>query len=95
MKELGERFEYIILNTPTVCLVSDAWMIASFADTSFFVFRHEVRPKNHLKMIDKLYRENKLQNMNIMLNAINETNSYEYTDVQRNKYLYRQVENRN
>jgi capsular exopolysaccharide synthesis family protein len=95
IQELRERFNYIILDTPPVGLVSDARIVAPCADATFFIIRHDVTQRNHLKMINKLYQEQKFQNMNIVLNATDGSNSYLYGNGQNNSYFYRQAENSN
>ncbi|GAB3641437.1 tyrosine-protein kinase [Spirosoma arcticum] len=95
VQELRERFNYVILDTPPVGLVSDARIIAPCADATFFIIRHDVTQRNHLKMINKLYQEQKFQNMNIVLNATDGSNSYLYGNGQNNSYFYRQVDNKN
>ncbi len=43
-----------------------------------FMVRHEHTPKTYLKMIDTLYRENRFQRLNLILNAVGEGASYQY-----------------
>lgn len=79
IKELRERFDYVIVDTPPVGLVSDARLIAPLTDATFFMVRHDMTPKNHIKMIDKLYREQRFPQLNIILNAVDGTDSYHYS----------------
>ncbi|AUD06411.1 GumC family protein [Spirosoma pollinicola] len=79
IEELRERFDYIIIDTPPVGLVSDARLIAPLTDATFFMVRHDMTPKNHIKMIDKLYREQRFPQLNIILNAVDGTDSYHYS----------------
>lgn len=88
IQELRERFAYIIIDTPPVGLVSDAQLIAPLADTTFFVVRHDVTLKNHLKMINTLYQERRFQKLNIILNAVEDSDSYHHSDSYKNSYAY-------
>lgn len=88
IQELRERFAYVIIDTPPVGLVSDAQLIAPLADTTFFVVRHDVTLKNHLKMINTLYQERRFQKLNIILNAVEDSDSYHHSDSYKNSYAY-------
>ncbi|GAA4416057.1 polysaccharide biosynthesis tyrosine autokinase [Nibrella viscosa] len=77
--ELRERFDYIIVDSPPIGLVTDAQLIAPFADTTLFMVRHDHTPKNSLKMIDTLFREQRFQRLNVILNAVGEGESYYYS----------------
>ena len=91
IEELRERFDYVLIDTPPVGLVSDARIIAPLADTTLFMVRHNMTPKNHLKVIDKLYREHRFQNPYIILNAVDGSDSYHYDSSYLNNYPYGQV----
>ncbi|MGM9506540.1 MULTISPECIES: GumC family protein [Larkinella] len=77
-RELRQRFDYILVDSPPVGLVTDSQVIAPFADVTLFMIRHDHTPKNHLKMVDALYKEQRFQNLSIVLNAIGEGDSHYY-----------------
>lgn len=70
--ELRQQFDYIILDTPPVGVVTDAQILGKYADVTMFVVRHNYTPKERLVMVDKLYRERKFKNINLVFNAIKE-----------------------
>ena len=75
--ELRKHFEYIIVDTPPIGLVTDAQLIAPQADTTLYVVRHNVTPKNSLRLVESLYQEKRFNNLNVILNAIqNDASSY-------------------
>lgn len=78
-EELKERFEYILVDSPPIGLVTDSQLIAPFADATMFLVRHDHTPKYQLKMIDKLFREQRFQKLNIILNAVGEGEAYYYS----------------
>ncbi|MFT4031279.1 MAG: polysaccharide biosynthesis tyrosine autokinase [Siphonobacter sp.] len=78
-RELRERFTYILVDSPPIGLVTDAQLIAPFADTTMYMVRHDVTPKNYLKMVDTLYKEQRFQKLNIILNGVGEGESYYYS----------------
>ncbi|RRB04256.1 GumC family protein [Larkinella rosea] len=77
-QELRERFDYILVDSPPIGLVTDSQLIAPFADVTLFMVRHDHTPKNQLKMVDALFREQRFQNLSIVLNAIGEGESHYY-----------------
>lgn len=87
--ELRTRFSYVIVDAPPIGIVTDAQLIAPFADTTLFVVRHDVTPKRCLKIIDTLYREQRFQKLNIILNAVGGNNeSYHFSNRDKNSYSY-------
>ncbi|MBS1542404.1 MAG: polysaccharide biosynthesis tyrosine autokinase [Bacteroidetes bacterium] len=65
-----DRFDYVIIDTPPLALVTDAFVISKFADHTIFVLRQNYSPKEFVKSIDEYYRSGKLKSMSIMLNDI-------------------------
>lgn len=76
--ELRKRFSYVIIDSPPIGLVTDAQLIAPFADATMFMVRHDVTPKQNLKMINTLFTEQRFNRLNIILNAVGEGESYYY-----------------
>ncbi|GAB3904366.1 tyrosine-protein kinase [Larkinella knui] len=77
-RELRQRFDYILVDSPPVGLVTDSQVIAPFADVTLFMVRHDHTPKIHLKMVDALFKEQRFQNLSIVLNAIGEGEAHYY-----------------
>ena len=89
MRLLRERFRYIILDVPPIGIVTDAQVVAHHADTTLFVVRHGVTPKQSLKTLDLLYREQRFRNMQIILNGVGKGESYHSNHQYKNSYSYR------
>ena len=66
--DLKDKFDYIIVDTAPVSLVTDTLIIAKNADTFVYVARANFLDKRMLELPEKLYREKKLPNMSILLN---------------------------
>lgn len=79
IKFLSERYDYILLDTAPVGLVTDTLIIARVADASIYVCRADYTAKNDLNLANKLYDEGKLKNMCIVLNGV---------DMKKRKYGY-------
>jgi capsular exopolysaccharide synthesis family protein len=76
---LSEEYDYIILDTAPVGLVTDTLQIARFTNASCFVCRADYTPKANLTLLDSLAQENKLPNACVVLNAV---------DMSKRKYGY-------
>lgn len=70
---LKEVYDYIILDTAPLGLVSDALITSRVADVAIYVCRADYTLKSDLELANTLYRENKLKNMSIVLNGIDMT----------------------
>jgi tyrosine-protein kinase Etk/Wzc len=73
---LKERFDYVLVDSPPIGLVTDAQLIAPLADATMYIVRHDVTPKLYLKQLDVWYRQNRFNKLNVILNAIGEGESY-------------------
>ncbi|MCF0196595.1 MAG: polysaccharide biosynthesis tyrosine autokinase [Bacteroidaceae bacterium] len=76
---LKEHYDYIILDTPPIGLVSDTLSIGRTADMTLFVCRADYSPKANFKLINSLIDEDKLPKINLVLNGV---------DLKRRKYGY-------
>lgn len=73
-----EYFDYILLDTPPVGLVTDALILAPYIDTCFYIVRHEVTVKKDLTILSDLKKFNKFKSINVIFNGVNYRNSQEY-----------------
>jgi capsular exopolysaccharide synthesis family protein len=83
MDELFEyakrNFEYVIVDTAPVGMVTDTLQISKFSDLTIYVVKANSLDKRMLHIPEKLNRENKLPNMAILINGL---------DVKRGGYGY-------
>jgi tyrosine-protein kinase Etk/Wzc len=84
-KEMGEliaylrtKFDEIIIDAPPVGLVTDAQILAEFADTTIYIVRHGVTLKSQLAQFDMIYRQHKFPRINLILNGVQVGGSYGY-----------------
>lgn len=70
IKNSLEEYDFIIIDTPPLALVTDAFVISKFVNHTVFVLRQNFSPKEFVRSIDEYYRSGKLKNMSIMLNDI-------------------------
>lgn len=70
IKEALETYDYIVVDTPPLALVTDAFILAKFADHIVFITRQNFTPKAFLNDVNELYNSGKLKNISILLNDI-------------------------
>lgn len=75
---LRSRFDYIVIDTPPLSLVTDTILLAPFADATFYIVRHEKTPKQNLNIIKELSSKKQFKSLSIIFNAVNYKNSSEY-----------------
>ena len=68
--ELKKTYDYVIFDTPPVSVVTDAQLIAEYADATLYVVMHDKTPKVFLGMIANIYQQKKLPNMSVLFNGI-------------------------
>ena len=95
-KELKKRYDYIIIDSAPVGLVSDTLNLSKYTDMTLFVIRAHYLDKNMLAISNKLFKEKKLPQMNSILNAVDmKKSSYGYGYGQQYGYGYGNEENKN
>nr|WP_315177785.1 polysaccharide biosynthesis tyrosine autokinase [uncultured Flavobacterium sp.] len=75
---LKSQYDYIIVDTAPVSLVTDTLLIAKHADCFIYVARANFLEKRMLTIPNTLYREQKLPNMCLLLNDTDSTKGYGY-----------------
>jgi len=85
---LRATFDYIIIDTAPVGPVTDARLLAPYADATLFVVRHQRTPKFYLKMIEELYQQQDLGKLNIVFNGIKSRGLSGYASGYSNGYGY-------
>lgn len=70
MKSALEQFDFVLIDTPPLALVTDAFVMSKFADHTVFVMRQNYSPKEFVKSINEYYTSGKFKNMSILLNDI-------------------------
>lgn len=65
---LRMRYDYIIIDTPPVGIVSDAMMLMNYADINIFILRENYSKRDYIKTINEYYAQGKIKNLCILLN---------------------------
>jgi tyrosine-protein kinase Etk/Wzc len=68
--ELKQQFDYIIMDAPPIGVITDAQLLANYADVTLFLVRQKVTRKDQLAIVDDLFRSRKMKNLGIVVNDI-------------------------
>ena len=79
IETLKKNFDYVILDTAPVGMVTDTLLIGRVADLSVYVCRADYTHKNEYTLINELAENNKLPNLCTVINGL---------DLKRRKYGY-------
>ncbi len=73
------QFDYILLDTAPVGVVSDSFLLNRLADVNLYVVRADYTPKKNIEEATILYKMKKLKNMYFILNDVDLTkHTYHY-----------------
>lgn len=78
LEKLKDRYDYIIIDTPPVGIVSDAMMLMNHADINVFILRENYSKKQYIKTINDYYTQGKVKNLCILLNDAGLNQHYGY-----------------
>jgi tyrosine-protein kinase Etk/Wzc len=67
---LKEKFDYIVINTPPVGLVSDAVSLKPYVDLTLYVVRYGFTKRTDLDILQSFFEGQKLPNPTIVFNAV-------------------------
>jgi capsular exopolysaccharide synthesis family protein len=70
LAEAKLRYDYIIVDSPPLAIVADAFVLNEHADHMIFVTRQDYTPKQLLKSFDEHYKSNRLKHVSLLLNDI-------------------------
>ena len=78
IEELKKLYDYIILDTPPVGLVSDALELAQFCDATLYLVRQGITKKGMLSVVNEKHKRGELHNISIVLNDFENKSKYGY-----------------
>jgi capsular exopolysaccharide synthesis family protein len=78
LEGLKEKYDFIILDTPPVGLVTDGIMAMKHADVSVYVFRANYSKKEFIHNLQRIVRINKFSNITTVVNALPATSETAY-----------------
>ena len=78
LDDLKTKYDYIILDTPPVGLVSDALELAPYCDVILYIVRQNVTKKGMLHLVNDKYKRGELSNISIVFNGFESKSGYGY-----------------
>ena len=76
LEELKGRYDYILVDTPPIGLVSDALLLRDFVDNILIVVRHKYTRKVMLRNMENMYKNDELQKASIIFNGVKQGKKY-------------------
>ncbi len=70
IKKSLETYDFVLIDTPPLALVTDAFVMSKFVDHTVFVMRQNYSPKEFVRSINEYYQSEKIKNISILLNDI-------------------------
>lgn len=70
LSDLRERFDFIVVDTPPLTFVTDAFVLAEYADHTLFVVRQDYTPQPALQLLEDFYASGKLSRISILFNDL-------------------------
>jgi capsular exopolysaccharide synthesis family protein len=78
LEEFRAAYDYIILDTPPLGLVSDAMEIAKHADATLYVVRQGYTKKGMMDIVNDKFMKQELANVSLLFNCFNDKAKYGY-----------------
>ena len=74
MIKRDNKYQYIVLDTAPLLLVTDSFLIADKSDAVVYVTRSEVTENSYIEFLNNSHDGQKLKNVGIVLNGVKESN---------------------
>ncbi|TRX40126.1 polysaccharide biosynthesis tyrosine autokinase [Flavobacterium restrictum] len=76
IEELKQKYDYIILDTPPVGLVSDALELSQYCDVTLYIVRQNFSKKEMITLLNNRVKRGELNNTSIILNSFENKAKY-------------------
>ncbi|MEA2043567.1 MAG: polysaccharide biosynthesis tyrosine autokinase [Bacteroidota bacterium] len=78
IQEARNHYDYIIIDTPPVAIVTDALLLTHLVDAFFYIIRQNYSSKNVLNIVNEVKSKTKIKNFSIILNDAQIAGRYGY-----------------
>jgi len=75
IKELNKTYDYVIIDTPPIGLVTDGVILMQYSDVNLYVVRHNYSKAKALGIINNLYSQEQVKNVHIIINDFKQSSS--------------------
>ncbi|MBA7520016.1 Tyrosine-protein kinase wzc [subsurface metagenome] len=79
IQKAKEDFEYIIIDTPPVAIVTDTLVLKDFLDSLIFVVRHNYSDKQVVELANSMYEKHLIKSLGVVVNDIQLKGYYGYS----------------
>ncbi len=76
IEKLSTQYDYIIIDTPPIGLVSDALLLRKYVSNMLIVVRQKYTKKNMVRDLQMLYANDELKGAGLVFNAVKQGRSY-------------------
>lgn len=76
ISKVRDMYDYIFIDCPPIDIIADTDIVSQFVDTTIFVIRAGLMERSWLAEINKIYEEQRFNNLSIMLNGTLAGNAY-------------------
>ena len=73
--ELNKTYDYVIIDTPPIGLVTDGVILMQHADVNLYIVRHNYSKSRGLSIINNLFRQKQVKNIHIIINDFEHTST--------------------
>lgn len=90
LSDLRQQFDYILIDTPPINLVSDALLLRPYVSDILIIIRHAYTRKTMLKDVEEMYQNGELEGAHLVYNGIKYQRGYGrhyYQDYGRSYYI--------
>jgi len=75
ISELNKTYNYVIIDTPPIALVTDGVILMQHADVNLYIVRHNYSKVKTLSIINNLYKQDQVKNVHIIINDFKHSSS--------------------
>jgi capsular exopolysaccharide synthesis family protein len=75
---LRDNFDYVLVDTAPVGMVSDTFTLAPLSDATLYLFRANYTNKSHLRFVNSIAAEEKLKKIYLVMNGTKTKSGYGY-----------------
>ncbi|MDE5786699.1 MAG: capsid assembly protein, partial [Duncaniella sp.] len=76
--QLRDMYDFIIVDTAPVGMVSDTFTLSRISDATIYVCRINYTPLSDLRFIQNIYDENRLKKLSVIVNGTTSKKAYGY-----------------
>ncbi|MCG8307618.1 MAG: CpsD/CapB family tyrosine-protein kinase, partial [Cytophagales bacterium] len=76
IQDLKNRFDYIIIDSPPIGIVSDYLELIKYTKTTFYIVRQNYTPKDSIEKVEDLVNVSNIKSIKFILNGVKMNSEY-------------------